>query len=183
MEDPVNDQKPDKDPNKLSEEEIQEILERLKKQKKPNKNLSVAMGFMLHQNYLIHLLLSFGINLIIFAAVLGLAIGIDMPLVETNLLGFLFAVGLLTFIENFVKILMFKYFTRVMILSMGLLSVMVQILILYGIDLLLGSEFEFSHIERLIVFAFAFSLLRLVASYYLRRLIYRDRIIFMGGKK
>lgn len=179
----MNDQKPDKDPNKLSEEEIKAILEELKKQKKASKNLSVTLGFLLHKNYVIHMLLSLAINTLIFAVVLGLAIGIKMPIVTMTLPGFLFAVVMLTLIENFVKILLFKYVTRLMIFSMGLLSVTVQILVLYIIDLILIEGFHFMGVDRLIVFAFTFSFLRLVISIYLRRLLYNEKIVFMGGKK
>jgi len=179
----MNDQKPDKDPNKLSEEELKAIFEQIKKQKKANKNLSVALGFMLHKNYVIHMLLSLTINLLIFAVVLGLAIGIDAPLVDMTLIGFIFAVILLTLFENFVKILLFKYITRIMIFSMGLMSVMVQIMILYAIDLILTEGFHFISLERLMIFAFSFSLLRLVISIYLRRFLYNEKIVFMGGKK
>lgn len=179
----MNDQKPDKDPNKLSEEELKAIFEQIKKQKKANKNLSVALGFMLHKNYVIHMLLSLAINLLIFAVVLGLAIGLDAPLVDMTLIGFIFAVILLTLIENFVKILLFKYITRIMIFSMGLMSVMVQIIILYAIDLVLTEGFHFISLERLMIFAFSFSLLRLVISIYLRRFLYNEKIVFMGGKK
>ena len=179
----MNDQKPDKDPNKLTDEEIKAIFEELKKQKKTGKNLSVALGFMLHKNYVIHMMLSLTINLIIFAVVLGLAIGIDMPIVTMTLVGFIFAVLLLTLVENFVKILLFKYIARIMIFSMGMMSVMVQIIILYLIDLMLIEGFHFISVEALIVFSFTFSLLRLVISIYLRRFLYNEKIVFIGGKK
>ncbi|MCD8562127.1 MAG: hypothetical protein LRY20_01445, partial [Acholeplasmataceae bacterium] len=126
---------------------------------------------------------SLTINLLIFAVVLGLAIGIDAPLVDMTLIGFIFAVILLTLFENFVKILLFKYITRIMIFSMGLMSVMVQIIILYAIDLILTEGFHFISLERLMIFAFSFSLLRLVISIYLRRFLYNEKIVFMGGKK
>jgi len=176
-------QKPDKDPNKLTEEEIKEIFEKIKKQKKSNNQLSVTLGFLLHKNYVIHLGLSLAVNLLIFAVVLGLAIGIDMPLVDMTLPGFLFAVILLTLFENFVKILLFKYATRLMIFSMGLLSVAVQIIILYIIDVLLSEGFHFIGIDRLMAFAFIFSILRLIISVYLRRMLYNEKIVFIGGKK
>lgn len=179
----MNEQKPDKDPNKLSEEEIKELLEQLKKQKKTSKNLSVTLGFMLHKNYVIHMALSLGINLLMFAVVLGLGIGIDMPFVTMTVPGFLFAVVLLTLIENFVKILLFKYVLRIILLSMGLLSVTVQIMVLYLVDVILVEGFHFIGVDRLIVFAFAFSILRLIISTYLRKLIYNERIVFIGGKK
>lgn len=177
------DQKPDKDPNKLSEEEIKAILEEIKKKNKTTKNLNVTLGFMLHKNYVIHLGLSLAVNLLIFAVVLGLAIGVNMPIVDMTLPGFLFAVILLTLFENFVKILLFKYATKLMLYSMGLLSVLVQIIILYGIDIILTEGFHFLGVDRLMAFAFIFSILRLIVSIYLRRLIYHEKIVFIGGKK
>lgn len=179
----MNEKKPDKDPNKFTEEELQDLLEELKKKKKTTRNMSVVLGFMLHKNYVIHMILSLAINLLIFAVVLGLAIGINAPLVEMTLPGFIFAVILLTLIENFVKILMFKYLTRIMLMSMGMLSVMVQIIVLYLVDLILVEGFHFIGIERLIAFAFVFSLLRLIISIYLRRFLYHEKVVLMGGRK
>ena len=48
----------------------------------------------------------------------------------------------LTLIENVVKMLMFKYLTRIMILSIGILNVLVQIIILYGISLIVSQGFH-----------------------------------------
>lgn len=180
----MNDQKPDKDPKKLTEEELLEMLEQLKKQKKSTtRHLSVALGFLLHKNYIVHLVLSLTVNLLMFAVVLGLAIGLHWPLVEMTLVGFILAVLLLTFMENFVKILMFKYLFKAMLYSLGLLSVMIQIVILYVVDLALIEGFHFISVERLIIFAFSFSLLRLVISVYLRRFLYNEKIVFLGGKR
>lgn len=171
----------DKDPNKMTEEELLELLEELKKHKK-SKNVSVAFGFMMHKNYMIHLVLSLVINLMIGAVIFGLAIGMNMPLAELNVTGFIIAFILLTFVENFVKILLFKYFARAMILSMGLLSVLVLIIIMFAIDLILIEGFHFKAIEDLIVFAFAFSIFRLIVSIYIRKWLYREKIVFFGGK-
>jgi len=171
----------DKEPEKMTEEELLALLEELKKRKK-SKNVSVAFGFMMHKNYLIHLGLSLFINLVISAMVFGLAIGIQMPLIEIQVIGFVIAMILFTFVENFVKILLFKYFARAMILSMGLLSVAVQIIILFFIDLVVTEGFHFQAIENLIVFAFAFSIFRLFVSIYIRKWLYREKIVFFGGK-
>ena len=180
----MNDQKPDKDPKKLTEEELLEMLEQLKKQKRSTtRHLSVALGFMLHKNYIIHLILSLTVNLLMFAVVLGLAIGLDWPLVDVTLIGFIFAVLLITFMENFIKILMFKYLFKAMLYSLGLLSVMIQIMILYAIDLVLVEGFHFISVERLIIFAFTFSISRLIISIYLRRFLYNEKIVFIGGKR
>jgi hypothetical protein len=177
-----NDYKDPKDPNKLTEEELIQLLEELKKRKK-SKRVSVTLGFMLHKNYVIHMILSLSVNLLISAVVFGLAIGIGQPFVDMNVLGYVLAMILLTLVENFVKILMFKYLARAMIFSMGLLNVMAQIIILFLIDMLLIEGFHFISIENLIIFAFIFSSFRLVISIYLRKWIYSEKLVFFGGKK
>lgn len=171
-----------KDPKKPTEEELLALLEELKRNK-GSKGIPLSLGFLLHRNYLIHLLLSFGINFLISAVVLGLAIGINQPLIDTTVLGYVLAIILLTLIENVVKLLLFKYLTRIMILSMGILSVFVQIIILYGVDLIVNPGFAFNGIEHLFIFAFSFSILRVILSNYIRRWLYRERLILFGGKR
>ncbi len=170
-----------KDPKKPTEEELRTLLEELKK-KKNGKSVPLSLGFLLHRNYLIHLLLSLLINFLISAVVLGLALGIHQPLIRISFPGYIIAIVLLTLIENLVKMLMFKYLTRLMILSMGILSVFVQIIILYSISLIVYEGFEFNGIEHLIVFAFIFSILRVILSNYIRKWLYRERLIIFGGK-
>ncbi|MFA5470705.1 MAG: hypothetical protein WCZ00_03475 [Acholeplasmataceae bacterium] len=171
----------DKDPKKPSEEEIKKLIEQLKKNNS-TKNTAVSFGFLLHKNYVVHMVFSLVINFLISAVVIGLAIGIKQPLIEMEILGYVLAIILLTLIENFVKILMFKYFMRIMILSMGLLSVLIQILILASIDLILVQGFHFINVEHLIIFSFGFSILRFVLSTYLRRWLYTKKIRFLEGK-
>ncbi|MBN2300148.1 MAG: hypothetical protein JXC31_03050 [Acholeplasmataceae bacterium] len=173
--------KNDKDPKKPTEEELLALLEELKNKKK-NRNIPLSLGFLLHRNFVVHLGLSLIINYVIAAVVLGFAAGIHQPLMEINLLGFMIGIILLTLIENFVKILMFKYFLRIMILSVGILSVFVQIIVLYAIDLILAKGFGFNGIEHLFVFAFSFSILRVITSNYLRRWLYKERLTIFGGK-
>ena len=177
-----NNDKNNKDPKKPTEEELLALLEELKR-KKGSKGVPLSLGFLLHRNYLIHLLLSFGINFLISAVVLGLAIGIGQPLIDISFIGYVIAITLLTLIENVVKLLLFKYLTRIMILSMGILSVFVQIIILYGVDLIVNPGFAFNGIEHLFIFAFTFSILRVILSNYIRRWLYKERLILFGGKR
>jgi uncharacterized membrane protein YvlD (DUF360 family) len=171
----------DKDPKKPSEEEIKRLIEQLRKNN-GGKNTALSFGFLLHKNYVVHMFFSIVINFLISAVIIGLATGIKQPLIEMEILGYVLAIILLTLIENFVKILMFKYFMRIMILSMGLLSVLIQILILAVIDLILIEGFHFIGIEHLIIFSFAFSILRFVLSTYIRRWLYTKKITFLEGR-
>lgn len=167
------------DPKKPSEEELRALLEELKKQQNTRKKFSLSLGFMLHRNYLIHMTLSLLINFIISAVVFGLAIGLGQPLVYLNVTGYIIAIVLLTLFENFIKILLFKYLTRIMILSMGLMSVFALIIILFVIDEFLSVGFGFINTEHLFVFAFIFSILRVIMSGYLRRWLYNEHITFI----
>jgi hypothetical protein len=171
----------DKDPKKPSDEEIKKLIEQLNK-KKSSKNTAVSFGFLLHKSYVVHMTLSLIINFLISAVVIGLASGINQPLVELQVIGYVLAIILLTMIENFVKILMFKFFMRAMILSMGLLSILVQILILAFIDMILIEGFHFINVEHLIIFSFIFTILRFVLSTYIRRWLFMKKIRFLEGK-
>ena len=70
----------DKDPKKPSEEEIKKLIEQLKKNNS-TKNTAVSFGFLLHRNYVVHMVFSLVINFLISAVVIGLAIGIKHPLI------------------------------------------------------------------------------------------------------
>ena len=170
----------DKDPKKPSEEEIKKLLEQLKKNKS-GKNTAISFGFLLHRNYFIHMIISLILNFVISAVVIGLAIGINEPLINMEILGYILAILLLTLLENFIKILLFKYIMRALILSMGLISILIQVIILYAIDLLLPIGFDFNGIEHLFIFSFVFSGFRLIASVYIRRWIFIKKFRFLKG--
>ena len=170
-----------KDPKKPSDEEIQKLLEQLKKNSS-SKNTAVSFGFLLHRNYVVHIVFSLLINFLISAVVIGLAIGVKAPLIDITITGYVIGIVLLTLVENFVKILLFKYFMRLLILSMGLLSVLTQIIILYLIDLMIPKGFHFTGVELLIIFSFSFSVLRFVLSVYIRRWLFTKKIKFLEGK-
>ncbi len=170
----------DKDPKKPSDEDIKKLIEQLKRNKF-GKNTAISFGFLLHKNYVVHMVFSLVINFLISAVVIGLAIGIKQPLIDMEILGYILAIILLTLLENFVKILMFKYFMRIMILSMGLLSVLIQIFVLAIIDLILIQGFQFLGVEHLIIFAFGFSILRFLLSIYIRRWLFTKKIRFLEG--
>lgn len=167
--------RPEDEKKELTEEEIMAMIEELKKHNK-NKTVAISLGFLLHPNYVIHLAISFAINLLLSAVVFGFAAGVHQPMVIMTILGFFFAITLLTFVENFIKILLFRYLPRAMIMSMGTINVMTQIIILFGIDQLLEVGFHFTSIEALIIFSIMFSILRLIFSTYFRRFLYAKRI-------
>lgn len=171
------------DPNKPSEEELKRIIEELRQNSSKRKSM-LNFGFMLHKDYLIHLLLSLAINTLILAVVMGLAIGVGDPLVQMNdIATFLLAAVLLTLIENTIKILLYRYAFRAILYSVGLLSITITFIIFYVIDLILQGHFHFTDMLRLLIFTIGFTFFRLVLSTYVRRWIYTKNIRLTGGKK
>lgn len=158
----------DKEKDELTEEDIQKIIDELKQQKS-SKKIAISFGFLNHPNFIVHLIMSFLINLLISAVVFGLASGINQKIVIMTPVGFFIAITFLTFVENFVKILSFKYFPRVMMMSFGSLNVILQIIILFSIDKLMEVGFHFTSFEALVVFSIIFSIFRFILSNYIRK--------------
>jgi hypothetical protein len=170
------DQKPDKD-QKKDEEELKALIEALKNQQGP-KRVAIPMGFLLHRNFMVHMILSFLVNYILSAGVFGLLSGLGFSVLNMTFVGYILGILLFTLSENFVKILMFKYMAKLMLYSMGLLSITVQIIIFYVVDLLLIEGFHFITVEGLILFAFIFTFLRLILSVYIRLWFSNEKIVF-----
>ncbi len=172
-----------RDPNKRTEEELKKLIEELK-QKESRKRTFMNFGFMLHRDYLVHLVLSLAINTLILAVVMGIAIGVNEPLVAMdNIISFLLASLSLTLMENLVKILLFRYAFRAILYSLGLLSFIVTFVMLYLVDVMLQGGFHFENILKLLIFTVGFTLFRMILSTYIRRWIYTKNILSTGGKK
>jgi uncharacterized membrane protein YvlD (DUF360 family) len=172
-----------KDPRDYSEEELKKLIEELKRSKQ-KKNTLLNFGYMLHKDYLIHLLLSFAINLLMLAVVMGLLIGIGDSLVELDsLTSFLIAAALLTLMENFIKILLYRYAFKLILYSLGILSMAITVVLFYTIDIILKGNFHFASFIHLLIFTVGFTFFRLILSTYIKRWIYKRNISTLGGKK
>jgi hypothetical protein len=166
-----------KDRDEITEEELKEIIEQFKKQK-GTKKISLSMSFLLHKSYAKHLMLSFCVNLILSAVVIGLSIGLGAPLMKLTVQGFFVGIILLTLTENAVKLLLFRYLFKVMIYSFGVLNIVVQILLLYMISQTFGKGFEFLGLHQLFIFSILFTGLRLMMSTYIRLWFSKEKVIF-----
>jgi len=171
-----------KDPKKDPEDELKKLIEELEAYKK-QRQTNISYAFLLHKNYFIHLLLSLVVNFLMAATVIGLSIALDYPIVDMQFMGFVFAIILLTLLENFVKILLFKYALRLVIYSMGLLSWLVQFVIWYAITLIVGNTFIFNSVWDLMIFSVLFTMMRFIISVYIRRWMFHRTRIIIGGKK
>lgn len=171
------------DPNKKTEEELKKLIEELKR-KNNKRRAFINFGFMLHRDYLVHLVLSLAVNTLILAVVMGLSIGIGDPLVEMkDIASFLLAAIVFTLIENLIKILVFRYAFRAILYSMGLLSITITYLVFYAVDLIMQDGFVFDNAISLLLFTIGFTFFRIILSTYLRRWIYTKNLSIIGGKK
>ena len=118
----------------------------------PNKNFKVKINFLLHKKYSIHMAISMLFNTLTAAVIFGFAAGISQPVVSIIPLGFIIAMMLLTLMDNFIKLLTFKYLFKYILLSFGLISYILLILMFFIIDLMLGPSFIFLGIEHLMIF-------------------------------
>ncbi len=171
-----------KDPNKDPREELKKLIEELESYKK-QRQTNISYAFLLHKNFAIHMLLSLIVNFLMSATIIGLSIAFDYPLVEMELLGFVFAVLLLTLIENFIKILLFKYALRAVLYSLGILSWLVQFIVWYIITLIIGDAFAFASVWDLMIFSILFTIMRFILSVYIRRWMFSRPRLIIGGKK
>jgi uncharacterized membrane protein YvlD (DUF360 family) len=171
-----------KDPKKDKDDELEKLIKELEQYHGQRKH-AISYAFLLHKNYIVHLILSFLVNLTMAMTVIGISLAFDYRIVEIEIVGFILAIALLTVIENFVKILLFKYAIRVIIYSLGILSWLVQVVIWYLITLLIPQGFIFFSAWDLIVFSIMFTLMRFIISVYLRRWLYQKDHLFKGGKK
>ncbi len=171
-----------KDPKDNPEEELKKLIEELESYKK-KRQTNISYAFLLHRNYLVHMVLSLVVNFLMGATIIGLSIAFNHPLVQMEFLGFIFAIILLTLLENFIKLILFRYALRAMLYSLGILSWLVQFVIWYAASLMIGDAFAFASIGDLFVFSILFTIMRFIISVYIRRLMFRGRHIFIGGKK
>ena len=170
------------DPKKDSEEELKRLIKELEEISK-KKQTAVSYAFLLHKNYAVHMFLSLFVNLLMAATVIGLSIAFGYPLVDMEIEGFIFAMILLTIMENLVKILLFKYALRFVLYSLGTLSWLVQFVLLYAITLIVNQGFTFASVWNLMIFSVFFTLLRFILSVYIRRWGFQKNHIFFGGRK
>lgn len=163
--------------NNLNEEEANQLMEDIKKHQSIKKRFAI-FNFLLHPNYLIHLALSFCVNTVITAVVIGFSSLFDDSILTVDIIGFILAMLLLTLIENLVKILLYKYYTKLMFSSFGLISFLVLVLNLALIHVLLQTGFHFNGVAYMVLFAIFISIFRTIFSQYIRRIFIKQLIAF-----
>jgi uncharacterized membrane protein YvlD (DUF360 family) len=134
-----------------------------------NKKVKMGVSFMLHPKYSVHLTLSIVLNLVASAVIIGFALGTGLPLVEISPIGYLTAIILFTLIENFVKILVYRYLMKYVLMSFGLITYIINVVLFFAVDQMLGETFHFMGVEHLMIFTLLFSVLRFILTHYYQR--------------
>ena len=174
--------KDEKDPKRDPEEELKKLMEELENYKN-KRNSSLNLAFLLHKNYVIHIILSLIVNLTMAATVIGIALTFEYDIVQIEPIGFVIAVVLLTMVENLIKIILYKYLLKMMIYSLGLISWLINFTSWYLISLLMNTGFKFLSVLDLVVYTTLFIFMRFIASVYIRRWLFSKKIYIVGGKK
>lgn len=172
---------PKKTPEEIEQEEkerqVQEVMKLLEeldeKDKKMSqsktKNITLVLGFLLHPNKAIHLLLTFLLSLVVALSILGYA-----PFAYYEDFSVLLVViFVFVWMEFGVKTVVLKYFAQAVLYSLGTIFYVFQLLSFYAIDTVFGTVFGFTTLDNLLLFVTIFALMRLIASVYLRKYMFR----------
>lgn len=160
----------------LSEEEIKELNEQLKKIVQQDKELqkrrtqALFFHYAIHPKFGIHVIIQWLINIFVLSA----AIGLTQAGYVSNLYLYLLGVTLFTFVEMFIKILFFKYLQKIVIASFNSIHLVYILPILY-VSIELVGKVTFAFVYQRFIVALIFILLRAVASYYIKLIVFSRR--------
>ncbi|CCV63710.1 Membrane protein of unknown function [Alteracholeplasma palmae J233] len=157
----------DDEKKELTQEEIEELLNTLKDKNANNTGTILNFGLLLHPKMTVHLIVTWIINLLVFAVVSGILNQIS-PTIYFNLTSYLLGVSLFTLIEFVFKIIFLKFFLRIVLMSFGMILYVIQVACFYLVDLVVPN-FDFYTIEGVFIFTICFSIVRLIISRYIRK--------------
>lgn len=154
------DNRPDRD----NDEEISDVLNT----RNPYR-VGYQLGFILHHNFSMHVLLTLVINLICGAVVIGF-LGVILPVVEVySIVGFVIAMILYTLMELIIKLLMIRFIWKIVIQSFGLLFFVANVSLFYVVELSV-EDFTFLHEpSNIFTFTIIFMIVRLLFTSYVRK--------------
>src|SRR5690606_17995066 len=132
-------------------------------------SVGYKLGFMLHDNFSVHVLLTLIVNLLSSAAVIGIFSAFAPVVKVDNSWTFLIAMIFYSLMELMIKILVIRFFWKMIIQSFGLPFYIINIL-LFFLTTILVPEFSFlTDPQNIFIFTLAFMILRLLLSTYIRK--------------
>ena len=150
----------EQDPNNNKEPKINE---------KRLVSVGYKLGFMLHDNFSIHVVYTLIINLLSSAAVIGIFSAFSPVVKVDNIWTFLIAMIFYSLMELMIKILVIRFFFKMIIQSFGLPFYIIN-LVLFFLTTLLVPEFSFlTDPQNIFIFTLGLMVLRLLLSTYTRK--------------
>lgn len=135
----------------------------------PKKQIRLKINFMLHPKFSVHILLSIVLNVLASAVIIGFSYGINMPVLLITPIGYITAILLYTLAENTIKIIVYRYLMKYVLMTFGLISYIIHVLLFFTVDRIYGVAFLFTGVEELLVFTLFFSVIRYILTHYYQR--------------
>ncbi|MFA5691971.1 MAG: phage holin family protein [Acholeplasmataceae bacterium] len=164
--------------NKDNKEE--KDLEELKKALKndDDKKIGLLLGFYLHENFSIHILLTIIINLISGGVIIGLS-SVTYKIVEVNsYIAFFLAFLFYSLLEISIKTLLIRFIWKIILQSLGLIFFVVNIVFFYITSLLVDNFSFYNNLSNIFIFTIIFMVFRMLLTTVIKRIN-----IPLGGNK
>lgn len=147
------------------EEELSSIL---KEQEQQNSPWVIYFNLGLHNNFFIHLILMFLVNIFSLSAIIGLT-GYGQI---SNIVNYIFSIVLFTLIETGLKMMTYSFFYKHILKSFGVINSL-YLIPLYYIMISLVGQVEFGGFLKYVVVYIGFIVLRLFLMHYIKRITFR----------
>lgn len=156
---------------KDSKEDLKELLNTIEKMANNNKKeVVVIFGILLHHNKLIHLIITMIMNFAITFAILGFFDG----LIKYKLWAVIVSIFIFSIYEYIIKILMIRFFPKIVISSVGFIFVIGYILFFAIYDFIIN-DYQFVSVFTMIGFLLIFLSVRFILSSYIRKSLYNKK--------
>src|SRR5690554_4193212 len=162
--------------NDKNEKDLEELKKILKND--DNKKIGLLLGFYLHENFSIHILLTIVINLISGGVIIGLS-NISYKIIEVNsYIAFFIAFLFYSLLEISIKTLLIRFIWKIIIQSLGLIFFVINIVFFFIVSLLVDNFSFFNNLSNILIFTIIFMIFRILLTTVIKRIN-----IPLGGKK
>lgn len=121
-------------------------------------SLIVKFGFLLHENFSIHSLVLFILNILSAIAITGLFNFLKQPLIAYRISSFILFILVATLLELVVKTFVLRYFINIIFKTFGGITILIQAILFYATTFIVNN-FNFNQISIISVFVFTISFL------------------------
>lgn len=151
--------KKDDEKHEIDEELLKEMEEEIRKISR----FHLFFSYKLHPTLLIHVVLMFLINTLLFGVIQGIT---NMGVVD-NLLAYILSVTLFTMLEIIIKVVSLFMLPKIRFESVGIIDFIIIVPIVY-VSFILVKGIMFSSVWRLVGFMILFLTLRFFVMYYIK---------------